>query len=74
MVNNLKIIQLTKKIEVIRIRCIRDGNALIDTYRWNINKDLRITSNKRLTRLMIGLNVSFIYLGEYPLTVGIGLV
>jgi len=64
MVNNSKIIQLTERIEEIRLRCFSNGNALINAYRWNTNKDLRITSNKRLTRLMIGLNVSFIYLSN----------
>lgn len=64
MVNNSKIILLTEKIEGIRLRCIGDGNALINAYRWDIKKDLRITSIKRLTRLMIGLNVSFIYLSN----------
>ena len=64
MINNKKIIELTERIKEIRLRCIGDGQALIRAYRWDTEKDLRITSNKRLTRLMIGLNVSFFYLSN----------
>jgi len=64
MIENSKIIQLSERIEEIRLHCLGDGNTLINAYRWDKKRDLRITSIKRLTRLMIGLNVSFIYLSN----------
>lgn len=57
-----KIDQLTQRAKEIRQECIGDGLALLNSYRWDSKRDLRMTSNTRLTRVITGLCVSFVYL------------
>ncbi|MGA9193075.1 MAG: hypothetical protein WBZ24_15200 [Anaerolineales bacterium] len=57
-----KIVQLTERAKKIRQECIGDGLALLNGYRWDPKRDLRMTSNTRLTRVITGLCVSFVYL------------
>jgi len=64
MAENKQIIQLCERAKKIRFRCLADGNSLINAYLWDATQDLRITSNRRLARLMVGLNVSFEYLSN----------
>ena len=64
MVDIDNVIRLTNRIKELRTLCFGDGNTLINAYHWDIKKDLRITSIKRLTRLIIGLNISFLYLSN----------
>jgi hypothetical protein len=59
-----KIVQLTERIKGIRASCIGDGSALLKAYHWDPRHDLRLTSNTRLTRVITGLCVSFVYLSS----------
>ena len=62
MIDTENIVRLAKRVRELRIFFIGDGNALISTYHWDTRKDLRITSNVRLVRMITGLYVSFLYL------------
>jgi hypothetical protein len=64
MVDIENVVRLTKRIKEIRMLCIGDGNALTNAFHLNTKKDLRITSIIRLTRMITGLNVSFLYLSK----------
>ena len=59
-----KIEKLTERIKGIRQACLGDGSALLNAYRWDPKRDLRLTSNTRLTRLITGLCVSFVYVSS----------
>jgi hypothetical protein len=62
MVDKENVVRLTNRVREIRTFCITDFSVLVNSYHWDTNKDLRLTSIKRLARIMTGLNVSFQYL------------
>jgi hypothetical protein len=64
MVDIENVARLTTRIKELRTLCVGDGTALINTYHWDRKKDLRITSNIRLLRMITGLHVSFLYLSN----------
>ena len=64
MVDKENIVRLTNRVREIRKLCISDLSTLINAYHWDTKKDLRLTSIRRLARIMTGLNVSFLYLSN----------
>lgn len=51
-------VSVLDRIRIIRDDYFKDIGILATTFRWDVNSDLRITSNLRLFRLLTGLNVS----------------
>ena len=64
MVDNKNLVRLTKRVMKIRRICVSDLSTLVNIYHWDINKDVRLTSIRRLARIMTGLNVSFLYISN----------
>jgi len=62
--NEPKIDQLVNRVREIRSKCTYDGMSLINAYPWDQGTDLRITSIRRLTRIIIALNLSLLYLAK----------
>lgn len=58
------IARLSRRVKNLRIACQNDFGRLFRHKNLNRQKDIRITSIQRFTRLITGLNVSFLYISN----------
>lgn len=64
MVDTDNINRLSRRVKDLRIACLNDFGRLLRYKNLNFQKDIRLTSIQRLTRLVAGLNVSFLYIAN----------
>lgn len=64
MVDIENVVRYSTRTHELRQRCNGDVAALVNAYRWEPKHDLRIAAITRLTRLLVGLEVSFAYLAN----------
>ena len=64
MVDQNNVIRLTERTKTIRSHCLSDATALFTAYKWDWQKDLRVTSIKRLSTIITGLSVALLYISN----------